>query len=163
MESKSIYNLISVDPLSRYSLFFIYFVFLLNFSEVGNSTFTEELDEEESTAMKLADLRDFRPFPVHMVVEFLKLCSSYLVFVAFIFLLGKHTLIAAADIWLLNWKWKEPTLVYEIKQNGTVLIPKVSYSMTKGNTCSVMIIIVGNGHSNLSSNPGWGCLHLTQQ
>lgn len=79
--------------------------------------------------MKLADLRDSRPFPVHMVVEFLKLCSSYLVFVAFILLLGKHSLIAAADLWLVNWMWKEPALVYEIKPNTTVVIPKVSMSI----------------------------------
>lgn len=85
----------------------------------------EELDEEESTAMKLADLRDVRPFPVHMVVEFLKLCSSYLVFVAFLLLIGKHALIAAADLWLVNWKWKEPSIIYKTQPNSTIVIPKL--------------------------------------
>ena len=26
---------------------------------------------------------------------------------------------------------------------------------------SLRVIIIGNGHSNPSSNPGWGCLHFT--
>ena len=30
-----------------------------------------------------------------------------------------------------------------------------------GSTHGVMAIIVGNGHGNQSSNPIWGCLHLT--
>ena len=29
------------------------------------------------------------------------------------------------------------------------------------NTHSVMVIVVGNGHCNTSSNPGQGCLHFT--
>lgn len=103
----------------------------------------EELDEEESTAMKLADLRDSRPFPVHMVVEFLKLCSSYLVFVAFILLLGKHSLIAAADLWLVNWMWKEPALVYEIKPNTTVVIPKLIPVNGTYYVCIYVAICVG--------------------
>ena len=28
--------------------------------------------------------------------------------------------------------------------------------------CGVMVIIVGNGHGNTSSNPGWDSLHFTQ-
>ena len=25
---------------------------------------------------------------------------------------------------------------------------------------SVIVIVIGNGHGNLSSNSGWGCLHF---
>ena len=31
-----------------------------------------------------------------------------------------------------------------------------------GDTCSAMVIVVGNGHSNPSSNPVRGCLHFTK-
>ena len=30
-----------------------------------------------------------------------------------------------------------------------------------GGACGVMIIVVGNGLGDLSSNPGLGCLHFT--
>ena len=29
-----------------------------------------------------------------------------------------------------------------------------------GGACGVMVIIIGNGHSDTSSNPGWGWLHF---
>ena len=28
-------------------------------------------------------------------------------------------------------------------------------------TQGVIVIIIGNGHPDPSSNPGWGCLHFT--
>ena len=33
-------------------------------------------------------------------------------------------------------------------------------SRVGGQYTTVMVIVVGNGHGNLSSNPGWGCLHF---
>ncbi len=27
-------------------------------------------------------------------------------------------------------------------------------------TCGVTVIVIRNGHSDPSSNPGWGCLHF---
>ena len=30
-----------------------------------------------------------------------------------------------------------------------------------GGACGVMVIIVGNGHGDTSSNPGWDWLHFT--
>ena len=30
-----------------------------------------------------------------------------------------------------------------------------------GGACGVMVTVVGNGHDNLNSNPGLGCLHFT--
>ena len=37
-----------------------------------------------------------------------------------------------------------------------------TYSYTnRGGVCSVMVIIIGNGHSDSSSNFGLGCLHFT--
>ena len=32
---------------------------------------------------------------------------------------------------------------------------------TFGGDCGVMVIIVGNGHGDTSSNPGWVWLHFT--
>ena len=28
-------------------------------------------------------------------------------------------------------------------------------------TQGVMVIVIGNGYSDLNSNPGWGCLYFT--
>ena len=30
-----------------------------------------------------------------------------------------------------------------------------------GGACGVMVIVVGNGHGNTSSNPGWDWVHFT--
>ena len=30
-----------------------------------------------------------------------------------------------------------------------------------GDTCGVIIIIIDNGHGDMSSNPRWTCLHFT--
>ena len=38
--------------------------------------------------------------------------------------------------------------------------PIRGYFMPRG-TCGVMVTIVGNGHGDLSSNPGQSCLHFT--
>ena len=44
---------------------------------------------------------------------------------------------------------------------GAIVIDKnYLYWLTLGDTHGVMVTIVGNGHGNLSSNPGWGYLHF---
>ena len=38
-------------------------------------------------------------------------------------------------------------------------LPYNAYNV--GGPCSVMVIVLGNGHDDTSSNPGWDWLHLT--
>ena len=35
------------------------------------------------------------------------------------------------------------------------------YVFILGGACGVMVIVVGNGHGDMSSNPGRDCLHFT--
>ena len=44
------------------------------------------------------------------------------------------------------------------------LPPPLKYTLkiyTPGGICGVMITVIGNGHGDLSSNSGWGCLYST--
>ena len=66
----------------------------------------------------------------------------------------------------LFWAWCHPStqftlmacpapfLVWEFIMTWWLLYPL-------GGACGVMVIIVGNGHGDTSSNPGWDWLHFT--
>ena len=41
------------------------------------------------------------------------------------------------------------------------LISYIICTSNIGGACGVMVIIVGNGHGDTSSNPGWDWLHFT--
>ena len=56
----------------------------------------------------------------------------------------------------LTWKKMIP---YNWKT--AIVIHKQSLIHLKRGAWSVMVIVIGNGHSNQSSNPGWRCLHFT--
>ena len=43
-------------------------------------------------------------------------------------------------------------------QKSLIYLNKYLYMEENSNDHDVTVIVMGNGHSDLNSNPGWGCL-----
>ena len=39
-------------------------------------------------------------------------------------------------------------------------LAEYTHPIYRGGVCGVMVIVVGNGHADTSSNPEWCCLHF---
>ena len=62
------------------------------------------------------------------------------------------------ETWTSNLLNIEDQWVLSCSCNGT---SSRSTSKSKGGACGVMVIVVGNGHGDTSSNPGRDWLHFT--